>query len=98
MCFKGTCNTELFNAWLEKVLIPQLKPRAIVVMDNASFHKSQKTKDLVESANCQLLFLPPYSPDLNPIEKFWALLKAKIRNSVSDFSSLSRAIDYAFNT
>ena len=48
-------------------------------MDNAAFHKSEHTKILIETADCELLFLPPYSPDLNPIEKFWANLKAKIK-------------------
>jgi len=43
------------------------------VMDNAAFHRSQKTKDLIESVGCKVIFLPPYSPDLNPIEKFWSL-------------------------
>ena len=98
MCFNGTCNTELFNIWLEEILIPVLKPGQIIIMDNAAFHKSQKTKDLIENAGCRLLFLPPYSPDLNPIEKFWANLKGKIRLSILDFPSLSSAIDYAFST
>lgn len=70
MCYKGTCNTQLFNIWLEKLLIPELKPGQTVIMDNATFHKSEKTQQLIERAGCTLLFLPPYSPDLNPIEKF----------------------------
>lgn len=98
MCFKGTCNTSVFNAWVEKVLLPELRPGQIVVLDNASFHKSLRTKELLESVGCNLLFLPPYSPDLNPIEKFWATLKAKIRYSASHSYSLSNAINCAFNT
>ena len=97
MCFKGTCNTELFNAWVENVLVPELSHGQIVIMDNATFHKSQKTRELIEKAGCSLLFLPPYSPDLNPIEKYWAHLKARIKSSLTNFSSLSDAIDYAFN-
>ena len=97
MCFKGTCNTELFNAWVENVLVPELSHGQIVIMDNATFHKSQKTRELIENAGCSLLFLPPYSPDLNPIEKYWAHLKARIKSSLTNFSSLSDAIDYAFN-
>lgn len=96
MCFKGTCNTVLFNAWVENVLLPELNPGQIVIMDNATFHKSQKTRELIEQAGCSLVFLPPYSPDFNPIEKFWANLKAKIKSSIFNFSSLSEAIDYAF--
>lgn len=65
-------------------------------MDNAAFHKSEYTKILIENAGCQLLFLPPYSPDLNPIEKFWANLKAKVKKIISRASTLADAIDEAF--
>ena len=79
MCFEGTCDTILFNTWLEKVLIPNLKPGQVLILDNASFHKSKKSKELVEKAGCKMLFLPPYSPDLNPIEKCWANMKNRMR-------------------
>ena len=98
MCFKGTCNTELFNAWIEQVLLPELKSGQIVILDNAAFHKSPRTMELIESRGCKLLFLPPYSPDLNPIETFWANFKAKIRSIISNFNSLSQAIDHVFIT
>ena len=75
LVFNGSCNTKLFEAWVEQFLIKELKPGQFVVMDNASFHKSQKTKELIESVGCKVIFLPPYSPDLNPIEKFWANMK-----------------------
>lgn len=97
LCFKGTCNTDFFNFWIEKCLIPELKPGQVVIMDNATFHKSQKTKELIEGAGCLLVYLPPYSPDLNPIEKFWANLKAKIKATISNFNSLADGIDHAFN-
>ena len=95
-CFKGTCDTLLFNLWIEEILIPELKPGQVVILDNATFHKSEKTKRLIEDAGCTLLFLPPYSPDFNPIEVFWANFKAKIRNIIRLFSKLSEAIDFAF--
>ncbi|WP_341749895.1 transposase [Candidatus Tisiphia endosymbiont of Sialis lutaria] len=57
---------------MRKFLIKELKAGQVVVMDNDSFHKSKKTKELIESVGCKLIFLPPYSPDLNLIEKFWA--------------------------
>ena len=95
-CFTGTCNTDLFNAWLENILKPCLRPGQVIVMDNASFHKSEKTRSIIESAKCTLLFLPPYSPDLNPIEKVWANLKKKIKQIVHEFENLGEAIDYAF--
>jgi transposase len=95
MCFQGTCNTDLFNTWLKKVLIPELKPGQVLILDNASFHKSEKSKKLIESAGYKFLFLPPYSPDLNPIEKCWANLKVKVRESLSQFTKFTDAIDKA---
>ena len=71
MIFEGTCHSGLFETWVKQVLLPELIPGQTVVMDNATFHKSLKTKTLIQEAGCELLFLPPYSPDLNPIEKFW---------------------------
>lgn len=97
LCFQGTCNTLLFNAWVEHFLIPQLKKGQIVILDNASFHKSQVAKKLIEKAGCQILFLPSYSPDLNPIEKFWSWFKSKVRSIVHRFNTLSEAIDYVFS-
>lgn len=79
MTFSGGCNTDVFNAWLEQVLLPELAYGTTVVMDNAAFHKSVKTKELIESAGCHLLYLPTYSPDLNPIEHCWHTMKSWIR-------------------
>lgn len=75
MTFDGTCDTDVFNDWLASELLPNLKPKTVIVLDNATFHKSQLTIELVKMAGCQLLFLPPYSPHLNPIEKLWANIK-----------------------
>ena len=97
LCFQGTCNTLLFNMWVEKCLVPQLRPGQIVILDNATFHKSQIAKRLIEGVGCRILFLPPYSPDFNPIEKFWSWLKSKVRSVLPNFKNLSQAIDYAFS-
>ena len=97
LCFQGTCNTALFDMWVETFLVPALKPGQVVVLDNATFHKSEKTRRSIENAGCTLLFLPPYSPDLNPIEKFWAWFKAKIRNLIKFFSTLAEAINHVFS-
>jgi hypothetical protein len=96
-CYQGICNTDLFNLWVKSFLIPTLKPGQFIILDNASFHKSNVTRKLIENAGCQILFLPPYSPDLNPIETFWANLKAKIRDIIENFPNLQNAVDYAFN-
>ena len=92
MVFNGSCTTDVFNSWVEEFLIKELTPGQYVVMDNASFHKSQKTKELIESVGCKVIFLPPYSPDLNPIEKFWANMKKWIKGRVSEFNELYDAI------
>ena len=90
--FNGSCNTELFENWVGRFLIEELQPGQFVIMDNASFHKSQKTKELIESVGCKVIFLPPYSPDLNPIEKFWANMKRWIKGKILDFGELYDAI------
>lgn len=95
-CYKGTCNTALFNTWIEKLLVPELTPGQVVVMDNAAFHKSEKTRELIEKAGCRLVFLPPYSPDLNPIEVFWANFKRLVARIAQKFEKLEQAIDQAF--
>ena len=91
MLFTGTCTAVLFNAWLEKFLVPQLKAGQTVIMDNAAIHKSQRTREIIESAACQLLFLPPYSPDFNPIEKTFGFLKRK-RKHMTDCGNLDKLI------
>lgn len=96
MVFNGSCNTITFNAWVEHFLIKELKAGQYVVMDNASFHKSQKTIELIESVGCNVIFLPPYSPDLNPIEKFWANMKRWIEHNIMNFNQLYDAIAYFY--
>lgn len=73
--FEGTCDTEVFNAWLKTRLCPRLTHDHLVIMDNAAFHKSPETIQLIEETGATLLFLPPYSPDFNPIEHDFAALK-----------------------
>ena len=77
--FKGALNKDIFEAYVEKVLSPSLRPGDIVVMDNFSAHKSQKVEELINSCHAELRFLPPYSPDLNPIEKMWSKVKQILR-------------------
>jgi transposase len=92
MVFNGACNTEVFNNWVEQFLIKELKVGQFVVMDNAAFHKSQKTQELIESVGCKVIFLPPYSPDFNPIEKFWANMKRWIKDKITDIGTLYDAL------
>lgn len=88
LVFYGACNTELFEYWVEKYLIKELQSGQVVIMDNAAFHKSAKIRQLIKDAGCKLIFLPPYSPDLNPIEKFWANMKRWVKNHLTDFDKL----------
>lgn len=96
MTFKGHCNTELFEAWVEQFLVPALRPDQVVVMDSVSFYKSQHTQTLIEQAGCQVLFLPPYSPDFNKIEKFWVRLKQHLRKILKQFANLWDAVNDVF--
>ena len=94
--FQGHCNTATFELYIERILVPTLRPGQCVIMDNASFHKSARTKDLIEAAGCQLHFLPPYSPDLNPIEHDWHKIKTRIRKIRRDSKdSLEKAMIHA---
>ncbi len=75
----GAINGELFLAWVEQVLVPTLRNGDVVIMDNLGSHKVSGVRQAIEAAGAQLLFLPPYSPDLNPIELAFAKLKALLR-------------------
>jgi transposase len=75
----GAINGEIFLAWVEQVLVPSLTPGKIVVMDNLSSHKIEGVRAAIEATGAELRYLPPYSPDLNPIEQVFAKLKALLR-------------------
>jgi transposase len=68
--------------------VPKLKMGMVVVIDNASFHKSTRIKSLIESVGATLIYLPPYSPDLNPIEHYWHKIKTTIRKMMRDTKML----------
>jgi transposase len=74
-------NSAIFKAYLEQCLVPTLHPGDIVVMDNLSSHKSDEVREIIEAAGASLLFLPPYSPDFNPIEQAFSKLKAHLRKA-----------------
>ena len=81
MVLDGPINGQWFEAYVAKVLVPELRPGDVVVMDNLSSHKRPQVSALIEAAGARLLFLPPYSPDFNPIEKAFARLKAMLRRA-----------------
>ena len=78
---EGATTRTVFEAYLEEVLCPSLSPRQIVVMDNLSAHKGGRVRELVEGAGCEVVYLPPYSPDLNPIERAFSKTKALLREA-----------------
>ncbi|MBB3387280.1 transposase [Rhizobium sp. BK609] len=79
MVLDGAMNGIAFRAYVEQVLVPTLIPGDIIVMDNLPAHKAEGVRQAIEVAGCQLLYLPPYSPDFNPIEKAFSKLKALLR-------------------
>ena len=76
----GAVNAEVFESFVQQVLVPELKPGDVVVLDNLSSHKRARTRQLIEAAGAALVFLPPYSPDLNPIEMIFAKVKQLLRS------------------
>lgn len=79
MTIEAPTDGDVFLAYLEQVLCPRLQPRHCVVMDNLTAHKVAGVRELIEATGARLLYLPPYSPDFNPIEKCWAQLKQFLR-------------------
>jgi transposase len=79
MIVEASTDREVFLAYLEQVLCPRLRPGQIVVMDNLAAHKVAGVRKSIEACGAELLYLPPYSPDFNPIEKVWAKLKQHLR-------------------
>ncbi|WP_425382230.1 IS630 family transposase [Spiroplasma endosymbiont of Melieria omissa] len=95
--FEGHCNSKIFESYVKNKLIPVLKRGQIIVLDNVTFHKSKLTQQLIENAGCKLLFLPPYSPNLNPIEHFWFAIKHNIRKILPNYwPNIKKAIDFVF--
>ena len=78
---EGATDTESFQAYIREALCPTLRPGDVVVLDNLSPHKSEPTLELITQAGALVRFLPPYSPDLNPIEKMWSKVKAYLRQA-----------------
>lgn len=86
--FEGYSNKMTYETYVEHVLAPALEPGMVLIIDNASFHKSKRIIEIIESVGCRVLFLPPYSPDFNPIEHYWAAIKHAIRlaaETIKDF-------------
>ncbi len=99
MSVEAATDGDVFLAYLKHVLCPQLKPGQLVVMDNLGAHKVDGVRELIEQAGASLCYLPPYSPDFNPIEKCWAQVKQKLRAlKARSVTTLPQALDEALPT
>ena len=95
--FEGSCDSSVFNVYVEKVLQPFMNKKTLFILDNASFHKASKIEKIAKKNNSEVLYLPPYSPDLNPIEHYWHKLKTKVSKYLRDgVESISKAINRFF--
>lgn len=93
--FEGYSNASVYETYVERILVPLLKPGMVLIIDNARFHKSKKVIALVEAVGCRVIFLPPYSPDLNPIEHHWAAVKHGIRKAAEKMKDFYKAAVFA---
>jgi len=98
LAVEGATTRIVFEAYIEKVLLPSLRHGQVVVMDNLSAHKGERVRELVESAGCELLYLPPYSPDFSPIEEAFSkvkglLRKAEARSRKALVEAMGKALD-----
>lgn len=99
MLLDGPMDGEVFRAWCEQMLAPVLRPGHIVIMDNLAAHKVDGIRQAIEACGATLLYLPPYSPDLNPIENAFAKLKANVRKTAArTIEALETAIALALRT
>jgi len=94
--YDGSMNSTLFEWWFEKCLLREVKSGSVIVLDNATFHRKSVLPGLAQRHGCSVLFLPPYSPDLNPIENKWAWLKRKLRQLLPSFNSFDKAVQNIF--
>ncbi len=81
LAVEGSTTAAVFEAYVERILAPTLRRGQVVVMDNLSAHKGERVKELIERRGCELMYLPPYSPDLNPIEEAFSKIKGLIRKA-----------------
>lgn len=81
LAVEGATTAAVFEAYIEKILVPSLSPSQIVIMDNLGAHRPARIRELIEEAGCELLYLPPYSPDYNPIEEAFAKIKEILRRA-----------------
>lgn len=92
MQYNGSTDSSLFEFWFERCLLKEIRRGKFIVLDNAAFHRKARLIELAQKKRCKVIFLPPYSPDLNPIEKKWAFIKQKLRDILHNFDSFDEAL------
>ena len=97
--FSGSMNGDLFEGWLENIFVPTVDnlTKSVLLIDNASHHRKDAIYDIAQEYGFKVIFLPPYSPDLNPIEKFWANVKRRLRLHMHMYDTFWDALAHAFN-
>ncbi|WP_347176379.1 transposase [Streptococcus suis] len=98
LLYQGTMTADLFMTWYEKELLPCLSEPHLIIMDNATFHPKKHLDECSIASGHYFLPLPPYSPELNPIEQFWATLKRKVTELLRTGCSVQSALEYYFKT
>ena len=95
LSFDGTCHHRLFELWLRVMLCPLLRAGQVVILDNARFHRQKPVQRILKRVGCRALFLPAYSPDLNPIENQWHAFKTRVCTHRLQGIKLKDAVDAA---
>lgn len=99
LIFKGAMNRVVFEGYVQQMLLPTLRPRDILIMDNLSAHKGESIRATIEACGARVVYLPPYSPDLNPIEQCWAKVKEALRAAKArNFDALVDALGQALRS
>jgi len=96
MIYDGTTNSVLFEQWFENALLKAIPTGSYCILDNATFHRKSTLYDMAQRAGCTVIFLPPYSPDLNLIEKYWAWLKKQLKKILPHYDDFMDALSGCF--
>ena len=90
LVYEKVMDSEFFEKWFKEMFLKEVKENKVIIMDNATFHRKSRLYDLCKNANknLRLIFLPPYSPQLNPIEKYWSILKKNLKNLIKMINAL----------